>query len=59
MGRRREDLQCQGNEFGLLYLAGRVQSRDSDGISIRTKGFRGRWGGALESFVFYAEIVAL
>lgn len=55
----REDLQCQGNEFGLLYLAGRVQSRDSDGISIRTKGFRGRWGGALESFVFYPEIVAL
>lgn len=36
----REDLKRQGNEFGLLYLAGGVLSEDSDGVG-RNQGEQG------------------
>lgn len=34
----REGGKCQGNEFGLLYLAGGVQMQDSEGLGVRMKG---------------------
>lgn len=41
LGPMREGGKCQGNEFGLLYLAGGVQMQDSEGLGVRMKGVRG------------------
>lgn len=53
LGLVREDRKCWGNEFDLLYLAGRVQIRDSDGIGLKIKGVRGSgeelWSRCLRS----------